>query len=82
MSGYVASARIVRASPRLARPGGIVELAERAQLPVPVPVPAETVELGTDLPAAGPTLAERWDAARERWAQLPFVLLDAESWRT
>jgi hypothetical protein len=33
------------------------------------------------LPAAGPTLGERWSAIRERWSQLTFYLTDPNSWR-
>ena len=79
MSGYVASARIVRAAPRLARPArAATELAEHA------PTPAPDVTLIVDATAApdrGPTVAERWAAVRERWSQLTFFLLDANSWR-
>ena len=77
MSGYVASARIVRASPRLARATATTEpgnswsgVADEASI-----IDASAVHAG------GPTVAERLDALRERWAQLTFFLFDGESWR-
>ena len=81
MSGYVASARIVRAAARLARAGGAIDLSEA--LPARIADPPAIVETGVArAPAPGPTLAERGDAFRERWAQLTFFLLDGESWRS
>jgi hypothetical protein len=80
MSGYVASARIVRAAPRLARPGRVIELAGLA----PPGEPAEILIVdGDDASSlgAGLTLTERSAAFRERWSQLTFFLLDPESWR-
>ncbi len=79
MSGYVASARIVRAAPRLARAGGAID--PRAAPPARVADPPAIVETGA-APAPGPSLAERRDAFRERWSQLTFFLFDGESWRT
>ena len=32
------------------------------------------------LPAPPSSFAERWSAARERWAQLTFFLFDPEFW--
>ncbi len=83
MSGYVASARIVRAAPRLVRAGGPVERPSAVALPTA----AETLVVEADPPAAGwasriaGRAAERVAAARERWSQLTFFLLDPESWR-
>ena len=82
MSGYVASARIVRASPRLAR--GIAPMDPGDWRPA-VADQASIVDSCAVSPG-GPrliaTLAERRDALRERWAQLTFFLFDGESWRT
>jgi hypothetical protein len=81
VSGYAATARIQGVAPRLVDPGrdswaGTIPIAE---------VPEELIELeagaGDHLPAPPPTLAERWEAARERWSQLTFYLFSAESWR-
>jgi len=79
MSGYVASARIVGAAPRLARAERPVEPAIR-QSPAPA---IETLIVEAD-PAVGDgwsALIDRVQAARERWAQLTFFLFDANSWR-
>jgi hypothetical protein len=79
MSGYVASARIVRAAPRLARPGGQFETFDRA----PQPESPELVIVDADRRVDhDPTLAERLNAFRERWSQLTFYLFDANSWRS
>ncbi len=81
MSGYAATARIQGAAPRLVGAGrdpwaGTIPIAD---------APAGLVELepgvGDHLSPPPPTLAERWDAARERWSQLTFYLFSAESWR-
>lgn len=77
MSGYEASARIVKASPRLARPG-------RSREPLGAPAslaPFEMLILSGR--CEGPTsFRERLGAARERWSQLAFFLFDPDSWRT
>lgn len=80
MSGYVTSARIVGATPRLAR-------GERRAIPADEPtrrLSGGVVEIeaipGPDRPPN--RNAERWDAARERWSQLTFFLFDPNSWRT
>jgi hypothetical protein len=76
MSGYAASARIVRASPRIVErdPGRAGIAAGR---------PAPVVDVQIDEPGASPavSIAERWERFRERWAQLTFYLTDPESWR-
>ena len=80
MSGYVATARIRGVTPRLVDAGhdpwaGAMPIAD---------VSDGLVELeagtGDRLPAPPPTLAERWDAARERWSQLTFYLFSSEYW--
>jgi hypothetical protein len=79
MSGYVASARIVGAAPRLAR-------AERAVDATIHPSPAPAIEtlIVEDDPALGnasSALIDRVAAIRERWSQLTFFLFDPNSWR-
>ena len=80
MSGYAATARIQGVTPRLVDAGrdswaGMIPIAD---------APDGLVELeagaGDHLPAPPPTLAERWDAARERWSQLTFYLFSSEFW--
>lgn len=79
MSGYVASARIAPAAPRLARgerPGFVAD-----EVPQPVLSPAIVIEAGpSDVARPGP-IVERLLAARERWSQLTFFLFDPNSWR-
>ena len=81
MSGYAASARIHGVTPRLAgsalafRPDGPPR-PSRPEAATIVALDPEDV-----LPGPTPTIAERWDAVRERWSQLTFYLFDAESWR-
>lgn len=79
MSGYVASARIVRATPRLARAGPASDSATW------MPVAAEPAEVpiveAFDATDHGPGLIEHWAAFRERWSQLTFFLFDSASWR-
>jgi hypothetical protein len=83
MSGYVASARIVHAAPRLVRADGHVERPGAVGLPMP----AETFIVEAVPPAAGAAsriaerAAERAAAVRERWSQLTFFLFDPDSWR-
>jgi hypothetical protein len=78
MSGYVASARIVRAAPRLASPARITR--ESVVDPLPGPALATVLETDADREHVA-DVAERLGAFRERWSQLTFFLLDAESWR-
>jgi len=82
MNGYAATARIRGAAPRVALAGGA--WADRDPELAPVLVDGASVVLTQPddrLPLAGPTLPERWDAARERWSQLTFYLFSPESWR-
>jgi hypothetical protein len=79
MSQYAASARIVRATPHLAR-----SRREQESDDGPVAAAASVVEMGPSSPSSGALVAraaERWTAARERWSQLTFYLLDPQSWR-
>lgn len=79
MSGYVASARIVRAAPRLARADRVGETLDWA----PAASTAEVlIEDGDDDTDRGSTLTDRREAFRARWAQLTFFLFDANSWRS
>jgi hypothetical protein len=80
MSGYVATARIRGVTPRLANAGrdpwaSFAAAADGLQAPVELVAGA-----GDRLQVPPPTLAERWDAARERWAQLTFYLFSSEFW--
>lgn len=80
MSGYVASARIVPAAPRLARGERSRIVADEPTRPAVSPaIVIETV--ARDDVHQGP-LVERLLAARERWSQLTFFLFDPNSWRT
>jgi hypothetical protein len=78
MSGYVASARIVRAAPRLARARRAMD--RGGWVPAGEPAEIQIVD-GAAAGEAGPTFVERYDAFRERWGQLTFFLFDANSWR-
>jgi hypothetical protein len=83
MSGYVTSARIVHAAPRLVRADNPVE---RPSV-VALPPQAGILIVESDAPAAGAAsrIAERAEervaAVRERWSQLTFFLFDPNSWR-
>ena len=79
MSGYVASARIVHAAPRLVRPNGAHE--RSIQAADALPVEDLIVEAGPPLAGAWGHVAERVAAAGERWSQLTFYLFDPNSWR-
>ena len=79
MSGYAASARIARATPRVAPPPRMG--AELEPEPVRAWTAATVVEGGVAITREVPDLAETWAAIRERWSQLTFYLFDAESWR-
>lgn len=78
MSGYAASARIVRASPRILDHGRVDRAIER-----PVAEPVAVVIDGGVAVAVPPTisLAERWGRFLDRWDQLTFFVTDPESWR-
>ena len=78
MSGYAASARIVRVSPRLIEHEPASPAADwRPSEAGPVVVDGGAV-VG---PAARTTFAERFDRFRDRWAQLTFFVTDPNSWR-
>ena len=79
MDAYAVSARIGRATPQLV----IDSVRGCAELTA---LPAAEFEAVVMLPDGrpidpDPTLAERWDAIRERWSQLTFYVTDANSWR-
>jgi hypothetical protein len=78
MSGYVASARIVSASPRALR-----RERREARADWPSGEAAAIVIDGDGSEATGPAVAlqERVGRLRDRWAQLTFFLTDPESWR-
>lgn len=82
MSGYVASIRVVRASPRLVagRPGEL-STASIATI-APAATAAAIVEADGSSAAAVSRLSERLRAFRDRWSQLTFFLFDPDSWRT
>ncbi|MBA2721187.1 MAG: hypothetical protein H0U52_18385 [Chloroflexi bacterium] len=79
MSGYVASARIVRAAPRLARGHHTIDSAEDRLRPAGSP--ASVIEASPARPTPTSRIADRWTAVRERWSQLTFFLFDPNSWR-
>jgi hypothetical protein len=72
MSGFAASGRIERVSPRLARGGTDGNVAT-------VQADEDVIEL-VDVRTADP-LIDRWAAFRERWSELTFYLFDPQSWR-
>ncbi len=80
MSGYVASGRIVSASPRLARSDRPAIGTDEA--PRIAPSPAIVIEADPGAAAAPGPIVVRLRAARERWSQLTFFLFDPNSWRT
>lgn len=78
MSGYVASARIVSATPRLLR-----READEGRLAAATGE-ADAVLLdvdGVERPGVAARLEERAGRARDRWAQLTFFLTDPNGWR-
>ena len=84
-AGYVASARIDRGRPRLiAAP---VAAARPLEAWPPFAATSATGAADSDDrildtgSAAPPAVEVRWAAFRERWSQLWFFVLDAESWR-
>ena len=78
MSGYVASARIVSASPRAVRPER-----REARADWPSGESAAIVIDGHGSEAIGSAFPfeERVGRVRDRWAQLTFFLTDPDSWR-
>ena len=79
MSGYVASARIVRSAPRLARSGDDLW---RGAKPTSLAPSAQVLDTILGEPVE-PDVSDdgRLAAIRDRWAQLTFYLFDANSWR-
>jgi hypothetical protein len=78
MSGYAASARIIRASPRLVQH----EPASPAADWRPSEAGPVVLDGGRLVPPTTPiTLGERFDRFRDRWAQLTFFVTDPDSWR-
>ena len=59
-----------------ARPGASTAATERSSVDRP-----EAIEEIDQLAGGSVGLADRLAAARARWSQLTFYLLDAESWR-
>lgn len=80
MSGYVASARIVRSAPRLAR-GGATDAWRPPDPPSLAPAASQVIETIRGEPVE-PGDDGRLAAIRERWSQLTFFLFDPNSWRT
>ena len=80
MSGYAASAQIRGARPRLADPAWVDGVGVATGGREPAAPEIVSLEPGEGSSAAT-SFADRWDAARERWAQLTFYLFDTESWR-
>ncbi len=72
MSGFAASGRVERVSPRLARGGADGNVATTKA--------DEDVLEFVDVRTADP-LIDRWAACRERWSELTFYLFDPQSWR-
>ena len=79
MSGYVASARIVRVAPRLVRANGAPD--RSIDGPLALPVEDLIVEACPPVASAWGRVGERVAAAGERWSQLTFYLFDPNSWR-
>lgn len=80
MSGYVTSARIVSAAPRLARGEQPAAVGDEPRKPAVITAIVIEAVAGDDS-RRGPII-ERLLAARERWSQLTFFLFDPNSWRT
>jgi hypothetical protein len=72
MSGFAASGRVERVSPRLAR--GRADGADATRQA------NDGVTELVDVRTADP-LIDRWAAFRERWSELTFYLFDPQSWR-
>jgi hypothetical protein len=80
MSGYVAIARIEGVRPR--RAGAEARARHDPERALPDRARGDEVALA-DLTetAVRDSLIERAEALRDRWSQLTFFLLDADSWR-
>jgi hypothetical protein len=83
VTGYAASARIVRACPRLAAFGDARGAARTATAPAvgPAIIEDRPVERSIAATEARGRLAERWGRVRDRWSQLVFFVTDPDSWR-
>jgi len=78
MSGYAASARIIRASPRVVDHGPIDRAFDARRMEL------VAVVLDGDGASGRPpriSVAERWGRFRDRWRQLIFYVTDPQSWR-
>ena len=76
-AAYVATARIDHGKPRFVAASTTMRSSLEAWPPL-----ATAAERVVDAPPADPTEIElRWEAFRERWAQLWFFVRDPESWR-
>ena len=83
MSGYATSARIVRASPRLAafedaRPTLPTSIGPDIGPPI---VEERAVERAIAADGGWVRAGERWGRVRDRWSQLVFFVTDPDSWR-
>jgi hypothetical protein len=78
VNGYAASARVIRAKPRLIDRGRWTDSAPAWAALEPVVEDVDVV-VGGGGPAV--SLAERCERFRDRWAQLTFFLTDPNSWR-
>ena len=76
MAGYTVSARIDRASPRLARHDAQPAMAADPVRPADASDPLDLVGRPFDA-----RLLERWAAFRKAWSQTTFFLFDGDSWR-
>jgi hypothetical protein len=81
VSGYAATARLRGSTPRLVEPGRDSWLPPEQVAAVTEILPELEAGDGDALQVPAPTLAERWESARERWAQLTFYVFDSEFWR-
>ena len=81
MSGYVASARIVRVAPRLARADAVRDGAAEIRSTPAAAIETLIVEADPAVAAGSSALVDRVAAIRERWSQLTFYLFDPNSWR-
>ena len=80
MSGFVATTRVERVRRHLTRIDRDRLVAFRS-LALEPDEDDGIVIVERSSRAEGLTLAERWQAIRERWSQTTFYLFDADSWR-
>lgn len=76
MDGYAVTARIDRATPRLARHGAQPAVAADPLQSTDAVDPFDLVGRPFDV-----RWLDRWAAFRETWSQTTFFLFDADSWR-